>query len=87
METIASSGMNTALSAVVILEILSLLMMLIIVHFFRSQRNKYRRLVGNLGNAEAWGTPGKILLPCYIVLTVAITLVSLFVFIFQPHLL
>ena len=87
METIASSGMTTVLAAVISLEILSLLMMLVIVHFFRSQRSKYRSLVRNLGNAEAWGTPGKFLLPTYIVLTVVITLASLLIFIFQPHLL
>lgn len=79
--------MTTVLAVIIILEILSLLMMLIIVHFFRSQRSKYRSLVRNLGNAEAWGSPGKVLLPTYIALTIAITLATLFVFIFQPHLL
>ena len=86
-EIFASTGMMTVLVIVLMLEALSLLFLFLIVQIFRSQSEKYRLLLTNLGDQSAWGRPGRILIPVYVVLTLAATVVTTMIFIFQPHLL
>jgi len=72
--------------AVLVMQVLSLLMLWINLHFFRKQSIKYQSLVGHFGDVSAWGTPGKILKPLYIVTTILATIVMVYLFVFQPHL-
>lgn len=83
----ASPGMTASTIVILIIEGLSLLMLFLNIQIFRSQSEKYRLLLANLGNQSAWGWPGKILIPLYIVLTLGTTAVTILIFIFQPHIL
>ena len=86
-ELLNSPGMMAALVLVLIAEALSLLFLFLIIRIFRSQAEKYRLLLTNLGDQSAWGNPGRILIPLYIVLTLGATLITTLIFLSQPHLL
>lgn len=84
-ELLDSPGMVAALVAVLIAQALSLLLLFVNVQIFRSQSGKYRLLLANLGDEASWGAPGRIILPAYVLLTLAVTVGTTAVFVFQPH--
>ncbi len=84
-DVLGSPGMIASFAAVLALEALSLLLLLLNIQIFRSQSEKYRLLLADLGDQSAWGRPGRILMPLYVVLTIVVTAVSATVFAFQPH--
>ena len=86
-ELFSSPGMITVLVIVLIVEALSLLLLLVILQVFRTQAGKYRMLLTNMGNQEAWGRPGKYIIPFYVATTLGFTAATTAIFIFQPHLL
>ncbi len=86
-ELFSSPEMMTAFLIVLIAEALSLLLLFVNMQVFRSQSEKYRLLLSNLGDQSAWGKPGRILIPLYILLTLGVTTVTTVIFLFQPHLL
>ncbi|MDO8648870.1 MAG: hypothetical protein Q7R81_03740 [Candidatus Peregrinibacteria bacterium] len=86
-ELFSSPGMITVLVIVLIVEALSLLLLFLNIQIFRSQSEKYRLLLSNLGDQSAWGRPGRILIPLYVLMTLGATAVTTIIFIFQPHLL
>lgn len=86
-ELLNAPGMIAALVVVLVVEALSLLLLFINIQIFRSQSEKYRLLLANLGDQSAWGRPGRILIPLYILLTLVATVATTLTFLFQPHLL
>lgn len=84
---IASVGSNALLGTVVVSELLSLLTMLIVLYFYRVQIKKYRALLVRLGNESGFLKVGRVLLPLYVFLTVILTIVTILLYLFQPHLL
>ena len=86
-ELLSSPGMITALVLVLIAEALSLLFLFLTIRIFRSQAEKYRLLLTHLGDQSMWGSPGRILIPLYVVLTLSATVITTMIFLFQPHLL
>ena len=86
-ELFSSPGMMTILVIVLIGEALSLLLLFLNIHIFRSQSEKYRLLLSDLGDQSTWGRPGRILIPLYILITLGTTVTTTLMFIFQPHLL
>lgn len=84
---LSSPGMIVTTIIVLVMQVLSLCMLWINLHFFRKQSLKYQSLIGHFGNASDWGTPGKILKPLYIVTTLLASAVMVYLFVFQPHLL
>lgn len=85
MEVFSSPGMMAALVIVLIVEMLSLLMLFLSVQVFRSQAEKYRLLLEGLEGRNGWGTPGRILLPLYILAILGSTIITMLIFIYQPH--
>ena len=79
--------MMATTAVVLILCAASLILMGVNVQVFRSQTRRYRLLFEHLENEEAWGRSGRILMPLYILSTIVITGISLYLFIAQPHLL
>lgn len=86
-EILASPGMIAALVFVLVVQVLSLLMLFLNVQVFRSQAEKYRMLLDHLEAGDAWGRPGRVLLPLYVVAVLGATVVTTLIFIFQPHIL
>lgn len=83
----SSPGMITASAFVFVVQALSVGLLLLNVHLFRVQSGKYRAFLRSLGNEEAWGNPGRFVLPAYIAGTVAATAAITLIFLFQPHIL
>lgn len=83
----SSPGMITASVLVFAVQALSLGLLLLNVHLFRVQSGKYRAFLRSLGNEDAWGTPGRFVLPAYIAGTVVATVAITLIFLFQPHIL
>lgn len=81
----SSPGMIAALVIVLVLEVLSLLTLFLCVQVFRSQSEKYRLLLEGLEGRNGWGTPGRILLPLYILTILGSTVVTILIFMYQPH--
>jgi hypothetical protein len=77
----------TAFVVILTMQSFSLLLLFLNIQIFRSQTEKYRLLLANFGNQSAWGTPGRFLVPIYIVITLSVTVASSLIFLFQPHLL
>ncbi len=86
-ELLGTPGMIAALIAVLVLQAVSLLVLFINIEIFRSQSEKYRLLLSNLGDQSAWGRPGRVLIPLYIILVLCATVVTTLIFLFQPHVL
>lgn len=87
LELFGSTGAIAVLAVVLSLEALSLLILFINIRIFRGQSEKYSLLLSNLGDQSAWGRPGRILIPLYVLLVLAATVATTLIFIFQPHLL
>lgn len=85
-ELFSSPSMIATTVFVIGMQVLSVALLLLIIHVFRAQSEKYHRLFSSLGSESAWGKPAKILLPLYVVLTLVAAVVMLFLFIIQPHL-
>lgn len=83
----ASPGMTVTTVLVICTQLISLMMLWMNIHVFRNQSKKYQSLMKTFGNEAAWGTPGKILLPLYVISTVIAAVVMMYLFVFQPHLL
>ncbi len=77
--------MIAMLATVIFIQLISLLLLWLNVRTFRNHAGKYQTLFAALGNENVWGTPGKILIPLYIVLAIGASIVTTLVFIFQPH--
>lgn len=84
---LSSPGMIVAFAIVLLLNVASLLALGVVLQLYRRQSGKYRALCAQLGNATAWGRPGAVLLPIYVVTTVIVASLSLYLFIWQPHIL
>ncbi|MBI2636351.1 hypothetical protein HYW84_03440 [Candidatus Peregrinibacteria bacterium] len=84
-DLMSSPGMLASLIIVLVINAVSLLVLLSMIQVFRSQAQKYRLLLANMGNQEAWGNPGRAQLIAYVALTLAVTTAAIMIFIFQPH--
>lgn len=87
MQDFSSPSMMTALVIILVIEVLSLLFMVMILQIYRSQSQKYRQLLSGMGGQDLWGAPGRVLIPLYTVLTVIATVVTVLLFLYQPHIL
>ncbi len=79
--------MIAVFTLVAIVQAASIILTLTNAHVFRRQREKQYAFLRTLGNDSALGTPGRLLLPMYLLATVCMSLVTLYLFAFQPHLL
>lgn len=79
--------MIATMTIILIVQATSQLFMMLIIHVFRQQKSKYVVLLQNMGNDTALGTPGRILIPIYGFVTVMVAGMTLFLFVFQPHIL
>lgn len=84
---LSSTGMIITFGFVVIVHVLSLIVLFTNVHLFKVQRGKYRVLLQHLGNVDAFGSSGRFLIPIYVATTIIITAITIYIFVFQPHLL
>lgn len=69
------------------IELLSLLAMVIVLLFFRRMQHKQKELFLSLQNGEALMPQHRVLVALYIFSTLGIGAISLWLFLFQPHLL
>ena len=86
-EMLSTPGMMAMVSAVLIVQSLSLLILFINIQLFRSQSEKYRTFFFNLDNEGVWGKPGRIPLFLYVIFVLTFTAITTIIFIFQPHIL
>lgn len=86
-EIFSSPGMIAVTVLIVVVQAVSVLFMMLVIHLFRRQRSKYDGLLRGMRNDTALGTPGRILIPLYIVVTLVVAVVTVYLFLFQPHLL
>ncbi len=86
-ELFATTGMMSVSVVVLVLEAFSLLAMVIIILAFRRAQRKQRALFLTLHDAPVDLAEHKLLVGFYVVMTIVITIVSLYFFVFQPHLL
>lgn len=82
----ASPGMIATMTFILVIQAISILLMILNMHVFRSQSTKYRLLFRNLENEAAWHNPGRFLLPLYALATLSSSGVMIWLFVFQPHL-
>ncbi len=87
MQDFSSPGMTLSFGILLLIEVLSLLFMFLIIRIYRSQSQKYWQLLSGMGGQHLWGRPGKVLIPLYIVLILGATVVSVLIFLYQPHVL
>ncbi|MEK7591390.1 MAG: hypothetical protein AAB489_04250 [Patescibacteria group bacterium] len=85
MESFYTPEMIAALAFILIVQSLSLLLLLVNFRIFRSQARKYHALLSRFGDETGWGSPGRILMPVYIVLTMVLSVSVVVLFIWQPH--
>lgn len=86
-DLVSTPGMVTMLIVVLTVQLLSLVLLWLNVKIFRSQSRKYEILFRDLGDPNAWGTPGWFLVSIYIFIMAGATIATTIIFIFQPHLL
>lgn len=82
-----SPGMTSVTVIVLLLEVLSLLAMLVNLPFYRRVQRKQDVLFATLYNAPTFLRRHTLLVWLYIATTLLIGIVSLWLFLFQPHLL
>ena len=83
----ANPGMTAVTVTVVSLEIFSFLVMGVVLLAFRSVYRKQRALFSTLNNVPSIFPYYIIIVWTYVIMTVVIGMVSLGLFLFQPHLL
>jgi hypothetical protein len=82
-----SPGMIATAAFVFVVQGLSLLLLILNVRLFRMQKAKYEVLLAKLGDENALGNPGRLIVPAYVLCTLAASAVIVALFVFQPHLL
>ncbi len=70
-----------------ILQALSLMLMIIITRVYHNRIGKFSALLRVLGDATAIKTTGRLLIPLYILMTLCISMITIGLFVWQPHLL
>ena len=79
--------MIAATAFIAVVQGLSLLLMLLTIHLFKRQWSKYDALLRGMGDETALGVPGRFIVPAYAAVTLAVAGITLYLFVFQPHLL
>lgn len=79
--------MTTMFVVILVIEAISLLILFLNVQIFRSQSGKYQALLIEMGDESGWGTPGRFIVPLYVLTVVGSVIVTTLVFVFQPHIL
>lgn len=88
MQTLLSSPGMTVVTTIVFASLaLSLGLLWINVHLFRSHRRKYHALLSHLGDGASSERAGHLVLALYVGAVFCATVGILFLFVFQPHLL
>lgn len=83
----STTGMTVVTVIMLTAELLSFLVMLVLLLAFRRVQRKQQRLFTTLENAPEVRPRQAFLVLIYVVATVLIGLVSMILFVFQPHLL
>lgn len=88
MDTFFGTPQTAAISIIVIVtHVLSLALLAANVAAFSIQRKKYAGFFETIGAREAWGHPGRFIVPLYACVTIGSTIAMAYIFVFQPHVL
>lgn len=82
-----SPSMIALIVSVAVFQGASLLFLALNLHAFRRQRSKDLAFLRAIGDETAMGTPGRFVVPSYLILTICSALGTLYLFIFPPHIL
>lgn len=80
-------GMTSMTILMIAIIALSLLLFAINIAAYWTQRRKYAEFFSMLDAKDAWGRPGRFIVPIYAIITVVSALIIGYLFMLQPHVL